>query len=95
MFQELEEEAPPEMLYSNSRRGVDASGYYFGEKFIVQKGSEFAALTSPECPQRSKILREGLVFQGILISFLNQLLLMQDVEFESPIVAIQVVRLLS
>ena len=87
MLQELAQEAPPEILYINSKRGADASGYYLGEKFVVQKGSKFAASTSPKCPQRYIKLREGLVLDGILVPLHNQLLLMQDTEFESPMAA--------
>ena len=87
MFQEPAQEALSEILYINSKRGADASGFYLGEKFVVQKGSKFAASNSPKCPQRYIKLREGLVLDGILIPLHNQLLLMQDAEFESPMAA--------
>lgn len=87
MIQELPQEELPEIFYISSKRGADASGYYRGGKFIVQKGSKFAASNSPKCPVRFLKLREELVLDGALISLHNQLLLMYDVEFETPMTA--------
>lgn len=78
-----EEEELPEILGITSKRGADASGYYAGEKFVVQKGSKFAASTSAKCPKNYVKLREKLVLEGLLIPLHNQLFLLEDYEFES------------
>ena len=84
VFQYTAEPQQPEILSIVSKRGADASGYYTGDKFTVIKGSKFAASTSPRCPERYIQLREDLVLEGLLVPMHNQLLLMEDVEFDSP-----------
>lgn len=81
------EEELPEILRITSKRGADASGYYAGERFVVQKGSKFAASTSAKCPKNYVKLREKLILEGLLIPLHNQLFLMEDYEFDSPILA--------
>lgn len=78
-----EEEELPEILAITSRRGADASGYYAGEKFVVQKGSKFAVSTTAKCPKHYVKLREKLILEGLLIPLHDQLFLLEDVEFES------------
>lgn len=86
-FQELIQEEIPEILTITSKRGANASGFYRGEKFVVQKGSKFAATTTPKCPNKYVKLREGLILDGLLIPLHQQLFLLEDVEFESPVAA--------
>ncbi|WP_203333740.1 DUF4357 domain-containing protein [Planococcus beigongshangi] len=78
------EEELPEILAITSKRGADASGYYMGEKFIVQKGSKFAASTTAKCPKKYVKLREKLILEGLLIPLHNQLFLLEDFEFDTP-----------
>lgn len=78
------EEELPEILTITSKRGADASGYYKGEKFIVQKGSKFAASTTAKCPKKYVKLREKLILEGLLIPLHNQLFLLEDFEFDTP-----------
>ncbi|TWT01869.1 methionine sulfoxide reductase [Planomicrobium sp. CPCC 101079] len=86
LFQEVT--APePELLEIRSKRGADAKGYYRGEKFVVMRASKFAASTSPKCPKRYVKLREHLLLEGLLVPLGAQLLVMQDIEFESPMAA--------
>ncbi len=82
-----EEEAMPEILAITSKRGADASGYYAGDKFVVQKGSKFAASTSAKCPKKYVKLREKLILEGLLIPLHNQLFLLEDYPFENPVIA--------
>lgn len=77
----------PEILTITSKRGADASGYYMGEKFVVQKGSKFAASTTAKCPKSYVKLREELILEGMLIPLHNQLFLMEDYTFENPVIA--------
>lgn len=77
----------PEILTITSKRGADASGYYMGEKFIVQKGSKFAASTTAKCPKSYVRLREKLVLEGLLIPLHNQLFLLEDYEFDTATIA--------
>ncbi|MDN7242207.1 DUF4357 domain-containing protein [Planococcus sp. N028] len=86
LFQE-EVAAEPELLEIRSKRGADAKGYYQGDKFIVTRGSKFAASTSPKCPKKYLVLREYLMLEGLLVPLGRQLLVMQDIEFESPMAA--------
>ncbi|RLQ90233.1 DUF4357 domain-containing protein [Planomicrobium sp. Y74] len=79
----MEEEELPEILAITSKRGADATGYYAGEQFVVQKGSKFAASTTVKCPKKYVKLREKLILDGLLIPLHNQLFLMEDYEFES------------
>ncbi|QHJ70152.1 DUF4357 domain-containing protein [Planococcus halotolerans] len=79
----VEEEELPEILAITSKRGADASGYYAGNQFVVQKGSKFAASTSAKCPKKYVKLREKLILDGLLIPLHNQLFLLEDYEFES------------
>lgn len=81
------EEQLPEILTITSKRGAEASGYHDGEKFIVQKGSKFAASTSAKCPKHYVKLREKLILAGLLIPLHNQLFLMEDYTFDSPMLA--------
>jgi hypothetical protein len=74
----------PELLYIQSKRGADAAGYCKGEKFVVKQGSKFAATTSPKCPKKYIVSRETLMLEKRLIPFQNQLLVMEDIEFDSP-----------
>ncbi|MGI2328124.1 DUF4357 domain-containing protein [Planococcus sp. YIM B11945] len=83
----LEEAESPELLSITSKRGADAKGYYRGDKFVVVKGSKFAASTSPKCPKKYVLLREKLMLNGLLVPLHNQLLVMQDIEFDSPMKA--------
>ena len=82
-----EEEMLPEILTITSKRGAEAMGYYAGEKFIVQKGSKFAASTTAKCPKSYVRLREKLILEGLLIPLHNQLFLLEDVEFETATTA--------
>ena len=81
------EEQLPEILTIASKRGADASGYHTGDKFVVLKGSKFAASTSPKCPNYYVKLREKLILEGLLIPLHNQLFLLEDYEFDSPMLA--------
>ena len=81
------EEGLPEILTITSKRGADASGYYVGEKFVVVKGSKFAASTTAKCPKHYVKLREKLILEGLLIPLHNQLFLLEDYEFDSPMLA--------
>ena len=74
----------PELLYIQSKRGADATGYYKGEKFIVKQGSKFASTASPKCPKKYLVSREKLMLEKRLVPFQNQLLVMVDIEFDSP-----------
>lgn len=82
VFREPEQE--PELLYIQSKRGADAAGYCKGQGFVVKQGSKFAATTSPKCPKKYVRSREKLVLEKRLIPFQNQLLVMEDIEFDSP-----------
>ncbi|ANU20518.1 methionine sulfoxide reductase [Planococcus plakortidis] len=84
------QEAPPELFYITSKRGADASGFYQGEQFIVQRGSKFAGTTTPKCPKRYLKLREELLLSGKLTPLGHQYLVMEDVEFASPLIAMGV-----
>lgn len=81
------EEQLPEVLTITSKRGADASGYHADDKFVVQKGSKFAASTSAKCPKSYVELREKLILAGLLIPLHNQLFLMEDYSFDSPMLA--------
>lgn len=83
----VEEEVLPEILTITSKRGAEASGYYAGEKFVVQKGSKFAVSTTAKCPKSYVRLREKLILEGLLIPLHNQLFLLEDVEFETATTA--------
>ena len=85
------QEAPPELFYITSKRGADASGFYQGEQFIVQRGSKFAATTSAKCPKRYVKMREELLLSGKLTPLGKQYLVMEDLEFASPLLAMGVV----
>ncbi|WP_422124309.1 DUF4357 domain-containing protein [Planococcus sp. X10-3] len=80
-------EEQPEILTITSKRGADASGYYAGEKFVVVKGSKFAASTTAKCPKNYVKLREKLILEGLLIPLHNQLFLMEDYQFDTPMLA--------
>ena len=82
-----EKEAAPEIFSITSKRGANATGFYWGEKFVVQRGSKFAASTSPKCPKKYIKLRENLVLDKLLVPFEHQFLLMEDTEFDSPMMA--------
>ncbi|MDQ0429520.1 hypothetical protein QOZ98_002348 [Planomicrobium stackebrandtii] len=82
-----EKELAPDIFSITSKRGADATGFYRGEKFVVQRGSKFAASTSPKCPKKYIKLRENLVLDKLLVPFQHQLLLMEDTEFNSPMMA--------
>ncbi|MDN7227812.1 methionine sulfoxide reductase [Planococcus sp. N064] len=82
MFKELEQQ--PELLYIQSKRGANAVGYCKGQGFVVKQGSKFAATTSPKCPKKYVRSREKLVLEKRLIPFQHQLLVMEDIEFDSP-----------
>nr|MBF6634106.1 DUF4357 domain-containing protein [Planococcus sp. (in: firmicutes)] len=75
------------IFFITSKRGADATGFYRDTKFIVQRGSKFAASTSPRCPKKYVKLRENLVLDKLLIPFGHQFLLMEDTEFTSPMMA--------
>ena len=79
-----EKEPAPDIFSITSKRGADATGVYRGEKFVVQRGSKFAASTSPKCPKKYVKLRENLVLDKLLVPFEHRLLLMEDPEFDSP-----------
>lgn len=81
------EESMPEILTITSKRGADASGYHADEKFVVQKGSKFAASTSAKCPKHYVKLREKLILAGLLIPLHDQLFLLEDYVFDSPMLA--------
>ncbi|MFD1032471.1 DUF4357 domain-containing protein [Metaplanococcus flavidus] len=85
------EEQLPEILTITSKRGADASGYYAGEKFVVMKGSKFAASTTAKCPKSFVKLREKLILEGLLIPLHSQLFLLEDYEFDSPMIAMGIV----
>lgn len=87
MFKETVPEPQPELLYIRSKRGADASGYYSGDRFIVQKGWKFAASTSPKCPKKYIRHREELILSKLLVPLHKGLLVMEDIEFESPMAA--------
>lgn len=80
-------EEAPELFFIISKRGADATGFYQGDKFIVQRGAKFAATISPKCPKKYIKLRENLVLDKLLVPFQHQLLLMEDTEFDSPMMA--------
>ena len=82
-----EVEPTTEVFSITSKRGADATGFYREEKFVVQRGSKFAASTSPKCPKKYMKLRENLVLDKLLVPFEHQLLLMEDTEFDSPMMA--------
>lgn len=86
LFSQLKEEAP-EMFHIQSKRGADATGYFKGDKFIVIEGSKFALSTSPKCPKQYIKLREGLVLAKLLVPLHTQLLVMEDITFDSPVAA--------
>ncbi|WP_245894493.1 DUF4357 domain-containing protein [Planomicrobium soli] len=86
LFQEVEA-LEPELLEIRSKRGADAKGYYRGDKFVVTRGSKFAGSTSPKCPKKHVKLREHLLLEGLVVPLGRQLLVMQDIEFESPMAA--------
>lgn len=86
LFQE-EKVPEPELLAIRSKRGADAKGYCRDDKFIVVKGSKFAASTSPKCPKKYIKLREHLLLEGLILPLGQQLLVMQDIEFDSPMAA--------
>lgn len=81
----LEEE--PELLTIQSKRGADAVGYYKASSFVVKQGSKFAASTSPKCPKKYIKLRETLILDKKLVPLHNQLLVMEDIEFDTPMAA--------
>ncbi len=76
-----------ELFFITSKRGADATGFYRGNKFVVKRGAKFAASTSPKCPKKYVKLRENLVLDKLLVPFQHQLLLMEDTEFDSPMMA--------
>lgn len=80
-------ERAPDLFFITSKRGADATGFYRKNQFVVQRGSKFAASTSPKCPKKYMKLRENLVLDKLLVPFQHQLLLMEDTEFESPMLA--------
>ncbi|TWT06531.1 methionine sulfoxide reductase [Planococcus sp. CPCC 101016] len=82
-----ETEPTPEIFSITSKRGADATGFYREERFVVQRGSKFAASTSPKCPKKYIKLREELVLDQLLVPFEHQFLLMADTEFVSPMMA--------
>lgn len=82
-----EKEPAPETFSITSKRGADATGFYRDAKFVVQRGSKFAASTSPKCPKKYVKLRENLVLDKLLVPFEHQFLLMEDTEFASPMMA--------
>ncbi|WP_142826716.1 DUF4357 domain-containing protein [Planococcus soli] len=82
-----EKEPASDVFTITSKRGADATGFYRGEKFVVQRGSKFAASTSPKCPKKYIKLRENLMLDKLLVPFQHQLLLMEDTEFNSPMMA--------
>ncbi|WKA58253.1 methionine sulfoxide reductase [Planococcus shenhongbingii] len=87
LFLETVQEPEPELLYIKSKRGADASGYYKGSRFVVKQGSKFASTTSPKCPKKYIISREILMLQKRVIPLGEQLLVMEDIEFDSPAAA--------
>lgn len=86
LFPQMKEE-PSELFHIQSKRGADATGYYKGDKFIVIEGSKFALSTSLKCPKRYIKMRENLVLAKLLVPLYNQLLVMEDIEFDSPTAA--------
>lgn len=74
----------PELLYITSKRGAEAEGYCKGDRFVVKLGSKFAASTSPKCPKKYIRLREELMLRKLLIPLHGKLLVMEDIEFDSP-----------
>lgn len=84
---QFERESLPKLFSITSKRSADATGFYRGEKFIVQRGAKFAASTSPKCPKKYIKLRENLVLDKLLVSLQHQFLLMEDTEFDSPMMA--------
>ncbi len=78
---------PPELLYITSKRGAEAEGYFKGDRFVVKLGSKFAASISPKCPKKYVRLREELLLRKLLIPLHGQLLVMEDIEFDSPMSA--------
>ena len=57
-----EADPTPEIFSITSKRGADATGFYREEKFVVQRGSKFAATTSPKCPKKYVKLRENRIW---------------------------------
>lgn len=80
-------EQAPELLYITSKRGAEAEGYYKGERFVVKLGSKFAPSTSPKCPKKYVRLREELLLSKLIIPLHGKLLVMEDIEFDSPMSA--------
>jgi hypothetical protein len=81
------EEGPP-LLFVKSKRGADACGYRRGSRFVVQKGSKFAASVSPKCPKKYIRHREELILAKMLMPLHEGLLVMEDIEFDSPTAAL-------
>ncbi|MCJ1907748.1 methionine sulfoxide reductase [Planococcus ruber] len=86
-FPEVVPEEEPELLTIQSKRGADAVGYSKASSFVVKQGSKFAASTSPKCPKKYIKLREKLILDKKLVPLHNQLLVMEDIEFDTPMAA--------
>ncbi|MBT2582809.1 methionine sulfoxide reductase [Planococcus sp. ISL-109] len=84
------QEPAPELFHITSKRGADATGFYRGERFIVQKGSKFAVTTTPKCPKRYLRFREELLLAGKFAPLGKQYLVLEDIEFDSPLLAMGV-----
>lgn len=91
LFRKVEQQELRELLAVKSKRGADAAGFHRDEKFVVQKGSKFAASTSPKCPKKYISIREALILQKQLVPVHGQLLLMEDVAFDTSRIAMGVV----
>ena len=78
----------PPLLFVKSKRGADARGYHRGQGFVVQKGSKFAASVSAKCPKKYIRHREELMLAKLLVPLHTQLLVMEDIEFDSPMAAL-------
>ncbi|MGO1058548.1 methionine sulfoxide reductase [Planococcus sp. FY231025] len=76
------------LLFVKSKRGADARGFHRGQGFVVQKGSKFAASVSAKCPKKHIRRREELMLAKLLVPLHTQLLVMEDIEFDSPIAAL-------
>lgn len=86
-FPEIVQEEEAELLTIQSKRGADAVGYSRASSFVVKQGSKFAASTSPKCPKKYIKLREILILDKKLVPLHNQLLVMEDIEFDTPMAA--------
>ncbi|WP_088006078.1 DUF4357 domain-containing protein [Indiicoccus explosivorum] len=91
LFRKVEQQELRELLAIRSKRGAEAVGFHREDEFIVQKGSKFAASTSPKCPKKYIRMREALILDGSLLPVHGRLLLTKNTAFDSPRTAAGVV----